>query len=1689
MKKNFKKLISIFLSVVMVITFIPTTTYAMEEFENDYEFSAEDVSIEYEVESKRTENSKTYLTEDGGYYQVSSAVPIHEEINGEWENMIDVDENVETSEDAEELVRELASSYSVTNEYPTGIKDENSNQNFYGYPYLEDGMKKIDSTNDYNRCVYITPSIVSEKSVYIYNATIKLSVAENSFGTVFAYYLNTSPENHLSEYEGYTNVRLSYNRNMLIDRAEPLGDSNETTVTVDITKYSNYCSLGIWENYGIALTSKNQNNESTNTDIAINNVTVTMYYREIGEVDNNIGCETIDLGRGGTVYINDYSCTPIVVRNDLGIFDELEEVDIQTIINPIAIDEYEYDGTNSRTNYYSTLKSAGNEFYWKNCEGNYVIFTCINDNDGLYTGYDCINQQYNLVVNSDNIKITKLVEKSPTYTFIQIGDVYCLEKYNDGYNNTINIDYENEKIQYIEDGSKRKYKFLYNENTNLLDSISVYYDSNGVEEPIKIDNQDVKIEYEYDDFGRFKAAKYFDGYQVQYEYMSDNSSLDNRLSNIIYKEIVSENVSKTINSISFEYFEDTPKMLEKYSFNCGNTIETMEISNINRSLFYRTFKKTVNSNDSNSSSLTTNKIVKYDAQGKLQQYKSYDNEEYFLDYENRTLNKIILNDTSSQNLINNGDFNNNENWELSDVGNVRIVSNAPDLNNNQSNTNGTEKALKITTSNAYATQNINQSFSSGSVLVLSCSARCEQTLPTKDNTKFYAKVSSGNSTLGEIVFDDTMEGKWQKDKIIIKLPIKVNNLQITIGNLGMPGICYFDSVELYSATSKSVLEPEAESNVHLEYNDNGTVKNIIKKTDSNGNYLAKHFEYDENNYISSVDEEGIKCFYKYDEKNGLLISKGKNIDNSKNARYSYDAKGTLKMVSQIIDSISGEQYQNVEYLYDDSLIKTISHNGCVYEYSYNDKEQITSVKVKDILADEINNEDYSVSYNYTDGKVGKVMFGNGSSITYTYNNSIITSTEYDNGKVGDEHLLFKYLYKYDDNGNLISMKDETNDIVSSYTNNNYTVTKNSNLIYSNNGSNSILFNKSFSKSINGNKVTNNAPSSTITCNYSEDELNRISSGIIMNKIKKGALTYNYYKINSFYSYVDDNMNNSKKSTLVKKYTTSVNKRTSAILDKYEDTRLKRIWFYEYDEAGRVSKIYKKSLSNVVFSNESNEISDPDSYTNSDLVHYYEYDNGGEISKELDLESEKAIFYTYDAGGNLTKKLIYNNKEGVEFTYNFNTETGKITIRGLSGSERIDYVYKNSGMTDYLTRFNGNIISYDSAGNPVRYAGKSMLGDVYGDMEWNGNLLTSFSTSSSQYVYTYDGDGRRTSKIYYGYKDYKDFPTYIIDYIWEGDTLVGYHTRRYTETNEKADYELIWDKVIKLNYNNDTLVGASIEANTVNSSLNEYSDMFNWSESTAYSFISDGQGNITDVYDFNEKIIVSFSYDAYGNITPYYSGTEIKNMYENSSSSDDDVSKALLELMLKIVLSVYLDGMFLSIEQGYKGCLYDKETGLYYSNQRYYSPSWGRFINANDPMILNETIGEVYGCNLFNYCKNDPVNNISKTGFNAPCVAINDNVLPALGINDSKLFRESRSAVSNVNRINTRFSTLGFALNVTQNNDCLQYYDVLFNKSKNIVDLPYGPDYVFSRINMNTSTITKYNIDYYNTPYKIAKSVE
>ena len=62
---------------------------------------------------------------------------------------------------------------------------------------------------------------------------------------------------------------------------------------------------------------------------------------------------------------------------------------------------------------------------------------------------------------------------------------------------------------------------------------------------------------------------------------------------------------------------------------------------------------------------------------------------------------------------------------------------------------------------------------------------------------------------------------------------------------------------------------------------------------------------------------------------------------------------------------------------------------------------------------------------------------------------------------------------------------------------------------------------------------------------------------------------------------------------------------------------------------------------------------------------------------------------------------------------------------------------------------------------------------------------------------------------------------------------------------------------------------------------------------------------------------------------------------------------------------------------YRGYYYDRETGLYYCNARYYNSQWRRFISPDDTAYLDPNT--INGLNLYCYCGNDPVNYYDPSG--------------------------------------------------------------------------------------------------------------
>ena len=105
----------------------------------------------------------------------------------------------------------------------------------------------------------------------------------------------------------------------------------------------------------------------------------------------------------------------------------------------------------------------------------------------------------------------------------------------------------------------------------------------------------------------------------------------------------------------------------------------------------------------------------------------------------------------------------------------------------------------------------------------------------------------------------------------------------------------------------------------------------------------------------------------------------------------------------------------------------------------------------------------------------------------------------------------------------------------------------------------------------------------------------------------------------------------------------------------------------------------------------------------------------------------------------------------------------------------------------------------------------------------------------------------------------------------------------------------------------------------------------------YTYVHNLQGDIVGILDSTGNLVVEYKYDAWG-----------KPLSTVGSLSD----------------TLGMRNPF-----GYRSYFYDVETGLYYARSRYYVSEWSRFLNADSAKILEETVGQQFGGNLYQYCKN------------------------------------------------------------------------------------------------------------------------
>ncbi len=1725
MNKKLKSFISIFLSILMILQVMPMSAFAkdvvqkqvIEATKPQTEDNDENIAINTEIESMRTENSKTFLTEDNGYYQITSALPLHNNVDGEWIDKVDTNSSeLSTVSDAEAYVDEqIQSSLSTQNEESEPTKTITSN----GDTYVDNCQTQIgtySSTGDtdlsviYTKVgkkvsrsdVYIKPYFPTDHAIFVTSAIIKADVSnENVLGDY-----NLIEENAINEenwQSGIQTRRLNTENSTNYDLVEMYFEDNDAdskTYNIDMTNYCNYANIGLIENFGVALTAGDM---GLGTNVTFDNLTVEMYYHEIEDVDDNFEYEQVDLDRAGKLYINDYTCSPVLVRDELSLYGEISPVSIQTIFNPMDnLDDVGF-GKHTRINYYSTLiyDRNSNIYLWKNCEGEnlYLNYTTSNTADYKFSGALSTDSSGNYIY--DNITITNNSNQKK-YKFTTYNGIGYLTEITDGSenNNSIYIEYSNISDLYaitkVTDGIGRQYILSYTDGH--LSKISV---KNSDNEPIYMNSEDaehpLEISYSYDN-NLLSSVTYADNKIINYSYNDEK-----------FAEI--ENIDNS--RISFEYeslFDSESYKLSKYTISMNNSVnESVEINSYNNSIYNRRF---TNSNNA------TKELV-FDRNFNMIRLKNYNNIEYFLNYSNNELQYILTADTVAENLVKNGTFQEVSNgqptqWSYEITDNSTICQNIIPLNSDNSNRTlhmdnfmDTCRAYQVVQKNGYT-------FKSGKSYVLSGFIyRNDNPIAISDTRDLciyvYDTKTDENGAivpdkcLTKMDFDDTLGEEWQQRKTIFTAQKDTSSLIVYLSYNNMMDTCDFDNIEIYEATAKNAIDAEniiPSNNIEYDYSENNSILEEIK-TAVDGDELGTFYNYtDDENYISKITNNGVPTYYNYDNDNGLLLSKGNNSDTSKNAQYSYTAVGLLENVKQAVTAIDNSTVNiNTNYAYENDRIKTIEHNNCVYEYEYDANGRVTGVSE---YSSDSSNKNSIVSYEYTNDDIGTISYGNGSKIIYEYNQlgyitkityipaSHQTSESDENNSDNIENISpIVYEYTYDDNGDVASYTDNSNNTVLTIENGIYTIKEageNGKIIYQNNGTNRILFDTKIN-TINP-KITSSSGKTTdsrVFNIYTNGKLlpaNTVTASTIYDSVGRTFETSTTDKtavVKNECSYITKGITT---TNLVNTYISSVTRLKDAT-----EPRVYRKLTYSYNDRGQITDVYRASVNNIAENFEGTSTSV--NQMKNALLKHYEYDEAGQVILDVNFDSCIAIKYKYNEGGNLVSKTTYENDNTEDKSafyykkstgkYIFNDEKAVVTTYGYA-----------SEWSDVLNSFNGEEITYDELGNPTKYVGKNIFGtDTDGTMTWDGTRLSSFDNGDYKYIYKYSADGYRTQKISYNSKKPDELIS-IVDYIYEDDILVGHKSTFYNSLQGEETEQTIKLEIVSNLIYNSTGESVGIDAQTT---LYDYTvndegttEVTKNTVDTYFYILRDGQGNITDMYNADESLTMHFSYDAYGNCTMSFAGNSIHDMKQQLEGTSSIWVKVLLALLYALAFAAVLSGQIVATQQTYKGYVCDYETGLYYSQNRFYSPSWGRFINADDPNMLAKSQGEVFGANLFNYCNNDPVNNVDLSGYAPTSYDTSTNILSALNIDQLNTIQVGVVPSKLHGKVKNEMTIFGLSLATVKDEDDKKYWNRVFGTTENIVQKNNGNNYMDTVISKQSGAATMYDLKPSTSPYKIGK---
>ncbi len=532
-----------------------------------------------------------------------------------------------------------------------------------------------------------------------------------------------------------------------------------------------------------------------------------------------------------------------------------------------------------------------------------------------------------------------------------------------------------------------------------------------------------------------------------------------------------------------------------------------------------------------------------------------------------------------------------------------------------------------------------------------------------------------------------------------------------------------------------MLSPQNSNNLfELEENDNGSyyLKTLVPA--ENGN-LMRYLKVNDNllELATLVDDDSTFEFY-------IEETDSKFIENS--ATYSSDGR--------FVTSITDSSFNTTIYDTNSStgLVNyKINPKGVQTDYTYNEKNQITSITTND----------KEVNYEYSNNRINKITLGN-KEYNILYDNFLNISKI----KIGNKITLLENTYGLF-NDNLQSVRYGNNQTIS-YQYDEFDrinrITKSDNVYnykYDNNGkiakviSNNNLVKANYDKSgrlyrYKDNNLRigytydsdNNVTNVIYKTNNQENEVSNIynADGILTQSLfENQAINYTYDGLNRI---INKNINNN--YSIQCDYVSYGNRTT--ILPKSINNN-NDIFEYKYDKMDNIVEIYH----------------------NNTIQKKYNYNVYNELLEEENYDLNTKVTYTYDLFGNILSKQTIN-----------------LTTSELISAD--SYQYSQGDWKDLLLGYNNLNITYDAIGNPISIGNNIQ-------MLWiNGHELNSYSDISNNLIvsYEYNDKGIRNSKTVNNVKT---------SYYLEGNDIV------YEKTGDNTIYYIRDnDGLIGLKYNNN-----------------------------------------------------------------------------------------------------------------------------------------------------------------------------------------------------------------------------------------------------------------------------------------------